>query len=367
MQVAAGERVAVRAVPAVLDGAALRPGHWGIVAAFVAAMFVGAELFLRSGVLWQLPIEYVLQNENDRYMRATWLVHQPPASSGHEILVLGSSVAGAVTELPGNESQTILRDVLGRPELQLISLTVFGGCYAEHLTLLEGAFEHGHRPSAIVLFSWPSCLGRNDETDALLARRMPLVSSSLVDLEGTDRSFDVRMQAALVQISAVQRYRYTANAWLRNTWRNVLRGRAPWRPVAFEGYRRVTAWQGDWELDRDRYQRLSDLPRRMTPGGPGSRQLAALLEMARTRGVPVLIVESPWSPPFFDVLDEHADTYLAAMQAIAAQHGATYVDPNRSRRLSRELFNDLYHVNQAGARAYLPAVGSELHRLGKAW
>jgi hypothetical protein len=367
MPVAAGERVAVRAVPAVQDGVALGSRHWGIVAVFVAAMFVGAELFLRSDVLWQVPIEYVLQNENDRYMKATWLVHQPPASSGNQIMVLGSSVAGALTELPNNESQEILRDVLGQPQLQLISLTVFGGCYAEHLTLLEGALAHGHQPSAIVLFSWPNCLGGNDDTDALLARRMPLVSSSLVDLEGTNRSFDVRIQAALVRISAVQRYRYTVNAWLRNTWRNVLRGRAPWRPIAFEGHRRVTAWQGDWELDRDRYQRLADLPRRMTPGGPGSRQLAALLEIARMRGIPVLIVESPWSPPFFDILDEQTDTYLAAMQAIAAQYGATYIDPNRSRRLSRELFNDLYHVNQAGARAYLPAVGSELRRLGKAW
>ena len=328
------------------------------VAAFVVLMLVAAEVFLRSGILWQLPLEHLLQHETDRYTRAAWLVHHPPAS-GREIIVLGSSTAAAVMELPGGESQQILRAGAEQPALHLVSLTDSGGCYPEHLTLLENAFEHGHRPDAVILFSFPTCLSAYDETDALLAKRMPLVSASLASVETVERSLDLRLQAALVRASAVHRYRHVGNGWLRERWKALLLGQPPWKPVVFEGDRRVTAWSGDWTLDKRRHESLKG----WSPEGPAARHLATLLAIAKQNRVPVLIVESPWSPPFFDVLDGETDRYFEAMQAIASRAGATYADPNRSTRLSRELFNDLVHVNHAGARAYVPAIAMELRQL----
>lgn len=333
-------------------------GSWIVVVAFVGVVLGGAELFLRSNLLWRVPLEYLLQHETDRYTRAAWLVHHPPASGGAEVIVVGSSTAAAVTELPHNESEQILRAALGRPRLQLVSLTDSGGCYPEHLTLLESALERGHHPTAVILFSFPTCLAPYDDTDALLARRMPLVSSSLADL-AHDRSLDVRVQARLVRMSAVQRHRYSVNAWIRERWKALLLGRAPWERIVFAGDRRVSAWEGSWELDDRRYERLA----KWTPTGPAANQLASFLDLARRNDIPVLVIESPWPPPFFTVLGDGADVYFQAMETIAARGGATYVDPNRSSRLSHAMFNDLVHVNHAGARAYMPIVASELRQL----
>ena len=349
------------------DAPAVRASHWSVVLGITAVLFGAAELFFRANVLWQLPPEYLLQDENDRYTRATWLVHNPPASGGNEILLLGSSPAAAISDLPDGGSQQILREALDQPALQLISMAVYGACYAEHLTLLENALAQGHHPKAVILFSWPSCIGPYRDYDALMATRMPLVSESLANLQGSDRSVDVRIQATFARVSAVHRYRYTVNAWLRNQWRLLLRGQGLFEPVAFEGRSRTTAWKGDLRLDRERYERLTTLPQRLADTGHGSRQLGALLDLARQKRVPVLIVESPWSPPFFDVLGGEADAYYRTMQTIAARGDSIYVDPNRSTRLSAEMFNDLFHVNYAGARTYLPLVASELRRFARAW
>ena len=56
----------------------------------------------------------------------------------------------------------------------------------------------------------------------------------------------------------------------------------------------------------------------------------------------MLIAESPWSPPFFEPWAARNRVLYEAMQTIAAQHGATYVDPNRSARLPPESYEDLF-------------------------
>ena len=325
-----------------------------------------AELFFRTDVIWRVPLGYLLQHETDRYTRAAWLVHHPPASDEDEILVLGSSTAAAVAELPDDESQRILQMALTRPELRLVSLTDSGGCYPEHLTLFESAMEQGHHPRIVVLFSFPTCLRQYDDTSALLATRIPLVSSWLANHEESSRPLEVRIRARLVRASAVHRYRHTVNAWLRQRWRGLLLGHAPWEAIVFAGDQRFAAWHGPWDLDRARHARLRDMPGNWSPAGSSARHFGALLALAKRHGVPALVVESPWSPPFFDVLNREADLYHQAMQAIAARYGATYVDPNRSDRLPPELFNDLFHVNHAGARAYLSLLASALSRFTEA-
>ena len=196
---------------------------------------------------------------------------------------------------------------------------------------------------------------------------MPLVSSALANHEENSRPLDVRIQARIVRVSAVHRYRHTVNAWVRERWRGLLRGHAPWEGIAWVGNQRVEAWQGPLELDHGRHERLRDLPGNWSPAGRGARQLAITMDLAKRHGVQTLVVESPWSPPFFEVLAREADVYFEAMQTIAARHGATYVDPNRNARLSPELFYDLFHVNHAGAREYMSAVASELGRFARDW
>ena len=81
----------------------------------------------------------------------------------------------------------------------------------------------------------------------------------------------------------------------------------------------------------------------------------------------MVIVESPWSPPVFDVLGDEADRYSEMMKGVATRGGAIYLDLNRRAHLDPELFNDINHVNHAGARAYLSLIGPELHRLAQNW
>jgi hypothetical protein len=347
------------------DQPTARTSFWATVVAFVVVMFGGAELFFRTDLFWQIPLEHLLRNNRDLHMKAAWLVHHPPAPGSDEIIVLGSSTAAAIAELSGNESEKILRALADRPQLQLVSLANGAGCYPDHLTLLENALEHGHSPTAVILFSFPTCLGPYDETDALLARRMPLVSASLANLEESDRSLDVRIQTSLVRASAVERHRYFVNAWLRERWEALLlHGRPPWRGVVYKGDVFLRVWEGPWELFRY-YAPLTAALKEWVPAAPASRHLGALVDLARQKGVPLLIIESPWSPPVFDALGTKAHTYFQAMQTIAARGGATYSDPNRSARLSPELFSDVNHVNHAGARAYMTVVASALHRLAQ--
>ena len=126
------DRVPTKAVGAAARGdprdeSLVRSGYWAVVIALVVVMLAGTELLLRMNVVWRLPVEYLLLNTGDLHTKAVWLVHHPPAPDGNEVIVLGSSTAAAIAELPGNESQSILRDVLARPELRLISLTSSGG------------------------------------------------------------------------------------------------------------------------------------------------------------------------------------------------------------------------------------------------
>jgi len=342
------------------DGPLIPTRVWAGVLAALVMLVAGLEVVLSSGVVWRMPLAQLLQNPGDRHTRAVWLIHRPPPPTTPELIVLGSSVAAAITELPRNETEQWLRTRLAVPELQLVSLTVSRGCYGEHLTLFQNAIEQGHRPKAVLLVSWPACLNDASEADAVEARRMPLTSTWLAEVESNGRTTPLTLWTSVLRSMAVPRYRYTINAWVRSRWRGVLRGRSPLAPIVFAGDRRVTAWEGPFENDRDRYQRLVALPSRMRSDGRGMRILDRLLAAVREHGATPVIVEAPWAPPAHDILRDVRDQYFNAMQAAAARHGGIYVDPNRQVQLRRELFNDLYHVNHEGARAYLPFAAGAL-------
>ena len=341
-------------------GRAAPLGPWMAATAIAILCFAGIEALLRTERLWHLPLGYLLRNPGDSYTRAVWLSYNPPDRQDETILVLGASTAAAVMQLPDNESESTIQSALGQPDLQLLTLTLSQGCYAEHLTILQNALAHGHRPKTIIVFAWPGCLTERPETDTLAARRMPLVSSWLAEM-GID-SPRLRVKSAILQVSAVMRYQFMINAWLRSRWEGVLGGRPPWEPIVFSSGQRETTWEKPWEEDRDRYQRLRLLPKRLHTTGRSMQVLDRLLRIARDHAQSVLVVESPWSPPIVDVLRDGGVPYTATMQAAAVRAGVVYTDPNSELRLERESFNDLYHVNHAGARRYLAPMAAALRR-----
>jgi hypothetical protein len=333
---------------------------WALACTFLFLLGVVLELVFRSGAVWQIPLPYLLRDDGDRYTRAVWLAHHPVPATDRQVMVLGASTAAAVTELPHDESESILRQSLPAPDLRLTSLTVPRSCYEEYLTLLQNALELGHRPDVVVVFSWPACLNDDRRTHVLFATRMPLTSSWLAEVTRDSQTRADRLEAAFIANVGVARYRYTVNAWVRSRWEGVLRGRLPWSPIYFAPSRRSRAWDGPWEADVERYQQLQHTPKDMELNGRSRAVLGKLLSQVHAQGAKAVVVEAPWSPPFFEVLRDKARSYHEAMEAVTSRNGAVYVDPNAADRLDGRLFDDLYHVNHDGARVYLRRIAEAL-------
>jgi hypothetical protein len=168
------------------------------------------------------------------------------------------------------------------------------------------------------------------------------------------------LEAAIIAHVGVARYRYAVNAWVRSRWDGLLRGRMPWTPILFAGTERIRVWDGPWEADRERYEQLLQTPAQMELEGRSTVVLGKLLSAVRDHGARAMVVEAPWSPPFFDVLRDVRSSYSGAMQSVTTRNGALYFDPNASARLDRQLFDDLYHVNHQGARVYLRSIADAL-------
>ena len=265
---------------------------WVLVLVLVAMTLGGIELALRAGLIWKVPLDYLLQRPGDRYTRTAWLIHHPPTPGPHDVIVLGSSTAAAVSELPKGESEHTLRTLTGVKDLRLISLTGSGGCYPEHLTILENALAQGYRPHTVLLLSYPSCLGAYDETDALVARRMPMVSEALASLTSRDLTTEVRISAWLARTSVLHRYRGAANAWLRERWDEFLKGRAyPWEAIVFAGDRYVSTWNG--RLAGPAYRSVQTMGGSWRYTLKSAALLSGLLATARRAGARVLVIESP--------------------------------------------------------------------------
>ena len=340
---------------------------WLWTAAVALVCFSALEILLRTGAVWRAPLPYLLQNGGDRHTRAVWLLHRPPPATTRQLVTLGASTAAAITELPDNEAERTLRFALRAPQLHLTSLAVSRACYDEHLTLMQNAIDLGHRPAVVVIFSWPGCLTDEYATDAVFATQMPLTSSWLASVDTRRDGGGVQLWSVVLRHAALARYRHALNGWVRSRWEGVLRGRMPWHPVIFAGDRRTEPWDGPWENDVQRYERLRMFASRVRTEGRGAKILERLLREIRDHGARAIVIEAPWSPPFFDVLHGIAPAYGAAMHGIAARTGAVYVNPNGERRLMRAHFNDLFHVNHHGARAYLPLVANAVAPLNASW
>jgi hypothetical protein len=329
----------------------LTPRQWAAVAGAALALLVLIELILRTGVVWQLPLPYLLSFSNDRFALVSWELHQPQPEGTLDVVALGSSVAAAVTELPHDEATRIVREVTARPEARLLVMAVPRGCVEDMTVILENFVNHGRTPAVALLFTWPGCFIGDSVEASLMARSMPLRTTWLLD--GHDQPSS-RVGFWLVQHLDILRYRYMVNAWVRRRLDGAL----------FEGERRLRITYRPYRLadpaevpleQLPGFDRYHHYPDRMNVTDGNARRLDNLIAHARAAGVKVILVENPWSPPIQREFAGRVTAYTARIQAIAARHGVPYIDPNASVDL-HGLYNDLLHPTHEGGRRYFRAI-----------
>jgi hypothetical protein len=335
----------------------LTPRQWAVAGALALSLLAGIELFLRSGVVWRIPLPYLLSFENDRYTLVSWEIHQPKPQGVLDVMAFGSSMTAAVTELPNDEAPALLRQLSGRQDLRLLVMAVPRGCFDEATVIVENLVERRRAPAVGVIFTWPGCFVSNDERASLLARLMPLRTRWLSDTLQTLPQSD-RVAYSLVQHIDVFRYRYMLNAWVRRRLDSaVFDGQwALWIP--YRPYRLAAPSPVPLET-LPRVERYKAYPALMDLTGQGARRLDQLLGRMQEADVRPVLVENPWSPPIRTALADIAPEYRARMQGLAEKHGVPYVDPNAEVDLDG-MFNDLLHLTHDGGRRYFQVIAPHI-------
>jgi hypothetical protein len=328
---------------------------WLYVAVAVLAVMGTLEVALRAGLIWHLPLRMVLKEGSDVNTRAAWRIFNTRPDP-REVIVLGSSMADAVVEPKGVVRQDTFDAILGPGETRVVNLSVNRSCAPEQTVVLDNALENGHRPSRVVIFTWPGCFTREDadeRSETLLAVAFPLTSDYL-DARTPPDSFDERIERWLTRHVALVRFRPFGNAWLRQRAKMALRGRPFVR--RFRPDDRTATWEGPWTADTTRREQLAALRSRLTASGIDTRPLATLLQFARAHGLRAVLVEVPWSPPIREYFADLAPEYRRAVASVAGQYGVPYLDLNPESHLESAHFHDSYHVNTKGADRYLRAL-----------
>ncbi len=273
-------------------------------------------------------------------------------------MLLGNSTAIAVMELPWYTADGRFERPPISGATEILDLSVNASCYAEQLLYAQQAITRGYVPELTVVFSWPYCLGNDANLDreaALRAERVPLTSDWL-NLATPPRSLTERLERAWVNRTAIGRYRYYVNAWLRSRADALLRGRSSlYQPLVPTD--RSKPFGKPWDADSIRYGRLvGPKAERLDFAGPGHQQLERLLGRLAANGSRVLLVESPWTPLVSEALAADRERYRREVAAVAARHGAGYVDPNLAQSIADTDANDLLHLTHAAGRRYYEAV-----------
>jgi len=327
-------------------------GYWLLTTAVVVATFVALEAVLRADLVWRLPLGIVKAVDADRHLEAAWEVHQPPAPTP-SVLVLGASNIRVATELPRDGLARVLRAVTRQP-VSVLSLCLGRASLDEYVILLEAAFEHGHRPDVVVVGVWPGQVNGARDYDPLLAERMPLSSSWLLADAEPVRDPDSLWVRYGPRLLAVDRFQFAVNAWIRRRFHDLLHQRFRW----------VVGGQ-DAANEQEYIPLLEDTRRLDMIGRIGEElmsdevdlsRLRLVLQLARTAGGRVIVLEAPWSPPVRREFALFAGRYRTRMAALAREEGAVYLDPNEWLTLEEDKFADLFHVTPQGQQRYAAAI-----------
>jgi hypothetical protein len=333
--------------------------YWIVALVVAAGGLFALDRFFETGRIWRQPVSLLLNDPTDRATHAAWLLNQPP-NGRRKIVLLGASTAWAAMELPGDGVTQLFTQALSRRDVEFLSLAVGNACYDEHLLLLENLLRRGHKVELVIAFTTPGCFVEEKEgrrPDASRAVQMPLASKWLVDTHRQimEPSFGERWDRWLVQKTALARYRRPVNAWIRRRVSRAARGLAFWHiELRYDPY--AKPWNGRLVgQNLKRYTRVSEWPKKMTWDHPEWSRLTSFLVHARQSGVPVLIVEVPWSPLMRQLAEPIRVPYTQTLQKLASRYSAEYWDPNRELYLGSEYFADLSHVTQAGKALFLKA------------
>jgi hypothetical protein len=330
----------------------LTRSDWALAIAGFLVLLSASEWFLRSDRLWRLPLSYSLAHQNDRHALVSWEVHQTPPPRSIDVASFGSSIAAAVTELPGDEAGKMLREASGRAEVRHLVMAVPAGCFDEASVILENLIAQHRPPRVALIFTAPACFVREDAEasrarDVLLARLMPLQTSW--------HEPSTRMDSLahwLVRNVAVVRYRYFINTWMRRRLDEGL-SRGDWRvSVPYRPYQLARPARVPLEQLRgmNRYD-----PADIDAEGPVGDVAARLLARARAAGIVPILVENPMSYAVRDRLAPVLPAYKKRIEAVAARTGVLYLDLNAEVDL-RGQFADVHHPTHEGGRRYFRAI-----------
>jgi len=327
-------------------------GYWLLTAAVVVATFAALEAVLRAGVVWRLPLGIVKAVGADRHLEAAWEIHQPPKLTP-SVLVVGSSNIRVATELPRDGLARVLRAVTRQP-VSVLSLCLSRASLDEYVILLEAAFERGHRPEVVVVGVWPGQVSGFRDYDPLSAERMPLSSSWLLSDVEPVRDPDTLWERYGPRLLAVERFQFAVNAWMRNRFHDLLHQRFQWDVGGQDA-------ANDQELvplleDTRRLDMIGVIGEELTSDKAELSRMRLVLQLARSTGSRVIVLEAPWSPPVRQAFALVAGRYRTLMATLAREEGAVYVDPNEWLTLEEDKFADLFHVTPQGQQRYAAAI-----------
>ena len=325
---------------------------WVVGIAGFLLVLGACEWFLRADQLWKLPLPYLLAHQNDRHALVSWEIHQTPPAGSIDVASFGSSIAAAVTELPGDEAGDILRSATGRREVRHLVMAVPAGCFDEASVILENLIARHRPPRVALIFTAPACFVHDDaetsrEGDISFAHLMPLVTS-WHEPSGTANS----VAYWFAQNVAVVRYRYFINTWIRRRFDEAL-SRGDWRLyVPYRPYR--LARPARVPLEQLRGMARYD-PKAIDPAGPVGATAERLLTRLRNAGVVPILVENPMSYAVRDRLAPILPAYRQRIQEVATRTGVVYLDLNGDVDLQGQ-FADVHHPTHEGGRRYFRAI-----------
>jgi hypothetical protein len=340
-----------RLKPALGSFAPLTSLHWGVVAILFVSSLGACELYLRSGALWRLPLAYLLPHQNDRHALVSWEIHQTPPAGSVDVATFGSSIAAAVTELPGDEATATLRERTGLTTLRHLVLATPGGGFEEALAIFENLVSQHRPPAVAIFFTAPSYF---HGTSALIEKSRATRMAELMPLRVSwvePSNDESRFVYWMVQHSEALLYRHFFNAWVRRRFdEGVTRG--DWRLVIpYRPYRLAKPAA----VPLERLPGLLQYRPSIVDLGRAGDVLRQLLRRTIDAGTVPLLVEDPMSHAVRERMAPILPAYKKRITEIASEAGVVYVDPNEEVDL-RGMFADVHHPTHEGGRRYFERI-----------
>jgi len=314
----------------------IRP--WMLACSLVLAggLMLALEAALARGLVWKLPVGWVLATPHDDWSHAAWQIHRLRRDAGGAPVVVfigGSAVREAVS---GSAAMTAaLSERAGRP-MRFINLGTRDQNLAERLLLVDQLprIEQG-----VVVFSMhPLFLRDGPEDWAIAAKgvRFPLASPALAKA----------VAGIAPQLSGdsgwhVLRFRPQVGNWIKRRTAQ----RAVFRRLSYIEHMKEKAGPMSEQALADTMRMIGpELQHYPTYRDANLELLAHAVRLATTRGYRVILMDLPRNPVcdhalFRQVLADYSE----AVSQLARHLDVPYVDMHAQLAFAREDFHDHVH------------------------